>query len=382
MCLRRTIASESNAAARPRPALRRAPTGARPSAGLKLRGAPAGARAGREHAPRRRSAAAVHASERLYRTLAAHFPRGAIVLFDHDLRFIVADGAGLAGVGLSPEKLVGKTLHEVFPRAISAQFEPCYRAALAGEEMHVEVAFGRAIYEVTTLPVRDDAGVVIAGMVLTIDATERQQVARRMRDAEERYRLLVEQLPAMTYTSAIEGERTSTLYMSPRGEQLFGYSAAAWTATPDFWLQVLHPEDRQWVRAAIADSNLTGQPWTLKYRCLAHDGRVVWVHDAAVLVRDAAGRRATGRALRSTSPSSRRLRPACVRARRFSAAPSIMPASAWRSARPTAVFCVSTRRCAPSSATARPNLRRSRCARSATRRSRFALRRPGASAGG
>jgi diguanylate cyclase (GGDEF)-like protein/PAS domain S-box-containing protein len=237
----------------------------------------------------RQRAAAPLASEQLYRTLAAHFPRGAIVLFDHDLRFTVAEGAGLASVGLSPEQLVGKTLGDVVPRAISARLEPCCHAALAGDETRVEVAFGRNIYAVTTLPVRDDDGVVVAGMLLTVDATERLQVARQLRDAEERYRRLVEQMPAITYTSAL-GDDAATLYISPQCAQWLGYSPEEWLATPDIWFNTLHPDDRERVRAAIARSNVELLPWTLEYRCVARDGRIIWLRDEAVLVRDAVGR--------------------------------------------------------------------------------------------
>ncbi|HBE58408.1 MAG TPA: hypothetical protein DDW56_13090, partial [Cyanobacteria bacterium UBA11366] len=53
-------------------------------------------------------------SERLYRTIVQNFPNGAVALYDPDLRYTIADGKGLAEVGLSQELLEGKTIWQVF----------------------------------------------------------------------------------------------------------------------------------------------------------------------------------------------------------------------------------------------------------------------------
>jgi hypothetical protein len=51
----------------------------------------------------------------LYRIMARNFPNGAVLLFDRDLRYTLADGIGLAEVGLFSEMVEGKTIWEVFP---------------------------------------------------------------------------------------------------------------------------------------------------------------------------------------------------------------------------------------------------------------------------
>lgn len=123
------------------------------------------------------------AADRRYRLLAAHFPDGSVGLFDHDLRFTIIDGAGLARVGQSRELLEGKTIFETLPPDLIAQIEPLYRSALAGQPAEADVAFFGNVYSVRTLPVEDDTGQIIGGMVVTQDITERRRAAEAVEQA-------------------------------------------------------------------------------------------------------------------------------------------------------------------------------------------------------
>jgi PAS domain S-box-containing protein len=59
---------------------------------------------------------------------------------------------------------------------------------------------------------------------------------------------------------------------------------------PNFWTKVLHPDDRERVMVEDARTNESGDPFSIEYRQIAKDGRVIWIHDEAVLVRDATGK--------------------------------------------------------------------------------------------
>jgi PAS domain S-box-containing protein len=124
----------------------------------------------------KRAEDALRASERLYRTLASNFPNGAVVLFDHSLRFTIADGAGMGAFGLTREEMEGRTIWDVYPPKLSAEPEIYYRAALAGTPHVRETIQGDHTYAVHTLPVRDEHGEIIAGMVMTQDITERKRI--------------------------------------------------------------------------------------------------------------------------------------------------------------------------------------------------------------
>ena len=119
------------------------------------------------------------------------------------------------------------------------------------------------------------------------DVTDRKAAESAVRAAQERYRTLVEQLPAVTYISSHDVTRTPS-YVSPQIEQLLGFPAEEWTRTPSLWIDRLHPDDRERVVAAVREADGSSRH-NLEYRTLARDGRVVWVENIATLVRDDEG---------------------------------------------------------------------------------------------
>jgi PAS domain S-box-containing protein len=121
-----------------------------------------------------------------------------------------------------------------------------------------------------------------------IDLTERKRAEEALIMSEERYRTLVEQLPAVTYMQEIEN--ATLAYVSPQIESVLGYSPEEYLATPGLRSQTIHPEDRGWVLQEDIRTDETGEPYSVEYRRISHDGRVVWVREEAVLVRDSEGR--------------------------------------------------------------------------------------------
>jgi PAS domain S-box-containing protein len=116
------------------------------------------------------------------------------------------------------------------------------------------------------------------------DVTRRQVFLERLREAEAKYRTLVEQLPLATYVNAT-GMPLQTTYMSPQIEAMLGYPASRWLE-PNFFLGILHPDDRDAVLAEAGRTHESGENFCMEYRLIAADGSVVWVHDETAPVRD------------------------------------------------------------------------------------------------
>jgi PAS domain S-box-containing protein len=120
------------------------------------------------------------------------------------------------------------------------------------------------------------------------DITPYKAAGAALREAEARYRTLVEQIPAVVYVDPADA-LGSPLYVSPRVETLLGYAPDEWLAADNLWIERIHPDDRERVLAETARANETSESLSLEYRCLARDDREVWVHDEVALVRDEHG---------------------------------------------------------------------------------------------
>jgi diguanylate cyclase (GGDEF)-like protein/PAS domain S-box-containing protein len=121
------------------------------------------------------------------------------------------------------------------------------------------------------------------------DVTQRKEAEARLREAEKRYRTLVERIPAITYIQEPE-EPSRTTYISPQYEEILGYSVEECLGDPEHWTKILHPDDRERVAAEDRRTNATGEPFGMEYRQFAKDGSVVWIRDEAAAVRDEEGR--------------------------------------------------------------------------------------------
>ena len=111
------------------------------------------------------------------------------------------------------------------------------------------------------------------------------------KEAEDRYRQLVENLPISMYLEVPdEAGVSNVVYVSPQVESLFGYPPDAWMAYGFQETVVNHPDDREWVlrdydRLYASDENR----WALEYRMVKADGGVAWVRDVAMTLRNEDG---------------------------------------------------------------------------------------------
>jgi PAS domain S-box-containing protein len=125
----------------------------------------------------------------------------------------------------------------------------------------------------------------VSGVVVTSrDVTERKESERKLREAEQRYRTLIEQGPAVVYIQEI-GSPDSAIYMSPQIETLTGYSPEE-CKDPALRWDMVHPEDREWLQAEDERTGEPGKVFTTEYRVVHRDGGTKWVRNESVLIED------------------------------------------------------------------------------------------------
>jgi PAS domain S-box-containing protein len=254
----------------------------------------------RDITERKHAEEALKESERRFRQL---FENSSDALFVHDEegRLVDCNAEACRALGYTREELLGLSVKDVTTRLISEEErrerrgKTLWELAMWGEPGRI-VGFDENELrrkDGSTFPVEVGVGAIEYGgrrMIFAAarDVTERKQAEDALRAGEAKYRTLVEQIPAVTYIGAVEREEggAKLLYASPQIETMFGYSPDEWMAHPELFPELLHPEDRERVVAEDARTDETGEPFRTEYRQFTKDGRVVWVRDEAVLVRD------------------------------------------------------------------------------------------------
>src|SRR6185503_8383520 len=78
-------------------------------------------------------------------------------------------------------------------------------------------------------------------------------------------------------------------FVSGHVEQMLGYSQDEWLSTPNFWLTIVHPDDKERAAREAAALFASGQGGSSRFRWLHKDGREVWVEGHSVVVCDETG---------------------------------------------------------------------------------------------
>ncbi|HTS36998.1 MAG TPA: PAS domain S-box protein [Candidatus Solibacter sp.] len=108
-------------------------------------------------------------------------------------------------------------------------------------------------------------------------------------NVEAKYRALIEQLPAVVFMAYLD-RGIGEAYVSPQIEATLGFSQAEWLEDPVRWYQQVHPEDKDRWSSEASEMFLSGKPLRSAYRVMARDGRIIWFHCEARMIRHEDGR--------------------------------------------------------------------------------------------
>ena len=150
-------------------------------------------------------------------------------------------------------------------------------------ETNIRRADGRVLpVEFRATVARNDAlgGPLIVGVGR--DMTARRSAEHALRESEERFRLVLDNVPTVVWTADTAGNLG---YVSPNTKTLYGYTAEeVMSGGLPFLLPRIHEEDRSMVRDAYLATGFHRRSFECQFRFQTGDGRWVWIHHQAVPV--------------------------------------------------------------------------------------------------
>ena len=210
---------------------------------------------------------------------------------DADGNFLEVNQTWLNTLGYEREEVIGHWFGDfIAPDMVEAFRERFPRFKAAGE-VHNEFRMVRKNGEFITVEFdgkvgHDKAGLFKQTHCIFRDVTERQKLHNALQESEERYRTVADYATAWETWIDPDGKYQ---YCSPSCEQITGYPPEKFTASSDFLLSLVHPDDRRTVEEHFTLDKKDWQKTPLLYRIAHRDGRERWLEHTCRPVYNADG---------------------------------------------------------------------------------------------
>ncbi len=214
----------------------------------------------------------------------------ALCVLDRELRFVRVNERLAELTGVPVQAHLGRTLRETVP-GMAAEAEPLMRHVLQtgrpllNQEIRGEMPAQPGVAKIcvqSLLPLRSEAGEIVAVNVVAEDVTERRRVEAALRESEQRFRRLAEALPQIVYTTGPDGRGD---WVNSHWYEYVGECAG----DASDWASRLHPEEAQQVLARWEHCVATGTPFRMEHRTRKADGSYGWHLSQAMPVTDEQG---------------------------------------------------------------------------------------------
>jgi two-component system cell cycle sensor histidine kinase/response regulator CckA len=141
---------------------------------------------------------------------------------------------------------------------------------------------GTRYVEITTSPLRDEAGGIIAGIEAVRDITGRKQVGQALIESENRYKKLIESVTDYMYTVEVSNGRAVSTRHGPGCVTVTGYTSADYQKDPNLWSRMIFEEDRKFVieKAEAILAGVAVAPF--EHRIIHKHGSLRWVRNTPV----------------------------------------------------------------------------------------------------
>ncbi len=138
-------------------------------------------------------------------------------------------------------------------------------------------------------PLLDSNGDVLGILALAQDITRRRQAEEALLASEQNFRQIAETIHEVFWVGSVDWGEVH--YVSPAYEEIWGRSCQSLCDDPLSWLDAVHAEDRECVKAAVTEKGCSTSfdPKFPEYRIVRPDGAVRWILARAYPVHDESG---------------------------------------------------------------------------------------------
>lgn len=243
---------------------------------------------------RKQAETALRKSMKLLQSVVEYVP-GRIFWKDRDSRYLGCNTEFAKDAGHArPDELIGKTdfemgwkdqaeLYRADDQAVMESGQP----KLDYEELQTTPDGDMIWLSTSKVPLRDESQQVIGMLGLYRDITERKRAEEALSENQARLDLALRSARmGVWHFDMIENRR----YFDDQVCRLLGLDPATFNGTAEEFLGAIHPDDRETVKAALAQTLEQEVPYEPEYRAVWPDGSIHYITARGRLVRDDKGR--------------------------------------------------------------------------------------------
>jgi PAS domain S-box-containing protein len=238
----------------------------------------------------RDTTAALRASEEHYRRLIDILP-DAICLISPQGRLISVNSQAVAMLGYdSASELLNKSVFDLIPASerIKADMSVLRNRIIRSVEYTMLKKNGESFQVELSATVTSDKEGQTAGLVCVArDITKRKQAEQILRDSEERFRQLADNIREVFWMTDVS--KNQMIYVSPAYEEIWGRRVEELYASPQDWMDAIHPEDRGRILEAALTKQISGK-YDEVYRIIRPDKSIRWIQDRAFPIQGESGK--------------------------------------------------------------------------------------------
>ncbi len=276
-----------------------------------------------------KSEKALREGEAKYRTLLENIPQK-IFYKDTNSVYLACNENYARDLNITPDEIIGKTDYDFYPRKLAEKYraddkrivefvvqeeiEENYlkdgkemivqtvKSAVCDEEGNVigllgifwdiskrkqaEDALQKARGELEKRVEERTSELVVANEQLHQEIREREEIENTLRESEEKYRLLLKNLPGIVF----RGYRDwSVEFIDRKPELITGYDVDEFNSARMKWSDIILKEDIETAKESFIQALKTDKSYVREYRIRTKDGETLWIQERGQIICDKKG---------------------------------------------------------------------------------------------
>jgi len=210
-----------------------------------------------------------------------------LVILDKDFNYIRVNQAYARACQRDVSEFPGKNHFDLYPSGAKSYFAQVVQNKAPHQAFAQPYTFpdhpewGVTYWNWTLVPILTKHGEVEFLVFTLKDVTEGQRAVEALRESEEKYRVLVKNIPALVFKGYTDWKVD---FFDRKIEELTGYSKEDFDARKLKWSDLILPEDLPAVQKIFIEALKSPESYLRTYRIRSKDKRIIWIEERGQII--------------------------------------------------------------------------------------------------